>query len=437
MTMTAARDLPEAVVVGVMSGTSGDGIDTVTVRLARRGGRLEWEVLGRGAHAYPPDVAADLRRAMDPARSDVRLITQLHQRIGQLYADAVAAAQADLAARAAEVARSDRSGDERERAGWPGDERERAGRPGDERSASGAAVDLVGLSGQTVYHVPRVEPERGWQVKSTLQLGEAAVVAERCRVVTVSDFRQSDLAAGGQGAPLVPFSDHLLYSLPGASRAVLNVGGIANVTYLPASLDPDAVIAFDTGPGNCLIDEAAQAYLGADRDQDGRAAAAGAVDEAALARLLSDPYFDLRPPKTTGREHFHLGHALALGWPDGPPERPEDLLATLTQLTAVSVADALARFLPGGGADEVLVAGGGARNPELVRRLAAATGRPVATFAQVGYDDKDRETLAMAVMAYMAVHGEPNVLPSATGAGHPVVAGKVCRPAGARWGEAG
>src|SRR5690606_7204540 len=164
--MTAARDLPEAVVVGVMSGTSGDGIDTVTVRLARRGGRLEWEVLGRGAHAYPPDVAADLRRAMDPARSDVRLITQLHQRIGQLYADAVAAAQADLAARAAEVARSDRSGDERERAGWPGDERERAGWPGDARepagrprdapAASGAAVAPAGPSGPTDYPLPRV-----------------------------------------------------------------------------------------------------------------------------------------------------------------------------------------------------------------------------------------------------------------------------------------
>jgi anhydro-N-acetylmuramic acid kinase len=385
------RDLPPAVVVGLMSGTSADGIDTVTVRLAREGGRLVWEVLGRAAYEYPPDVAAGIRRAMDPASSDVLLITQLHQRIGQAYADAVAAAQALH------------------------------------------QVDLVGLSGQTVYHVPRVDETRGWGVKSTLQLGEAAVVAERCRVVTVSDFRQSDLAAGGQGAPLVPFSDHLLYSRPGVPRAVLNVGGIANVTYLPPSLDPAGVLAFDTGPGNCLMDEAAQAYLGRPRDLDGRAAAAGRVDEAALARLLGDPYFALRPPKTTGREHFHLRHALALGWPDGAPERAEDLLATLAELTAVTVADAIARFLPAGDYLEVLVAGGGARNPELVRRLRRATGKPVTTFAEAGYDDKDRETLAMAVMAYMAVHGEPNVLPSATGASHPVVAGKVCRPAGARW----
>lgn len=388
--MPAGRDLPPAVVVGVMSGTSADGIDTVTVRLARQDGRLAWEVLRRAAHAYPDDVAADIRRAMDPERSDVLLITQLHQRIGQAYADAVAAAQTEH------------------------------------------EVDIVGLSGQTVYHVPRVDPSRGWHVKSTLQLGEAAVVAERCRVVTVSDFRQSDLAAGGQGAPLVPFSDHLLYSRPGVARAVLNVGGIANVTYLPASQDPGGVVAFDTGPGNCLMDEAAQAYLGAPRDEDGRAAASGTVDAEALARLLSDPYFALEPPKTTGREHFHLGHALALGWPGGAPERPEVLLATLAQLTAVTVADAMERFLPSDEALEVLVAGGGARNPDLVRRLRRETGRPVTTFAEAGYDDKDRETLAMAVMAYMAVHGEPNVLPSATGATHPVVAGKVCAPAGAR-----
>ncbi len=374
-----------------MSGTSGDGIDTVTVRLARSAGGLEWEVLGRAAHPYPDDVRRDLRRAMDPARSDVLLITQLHQRIGQEYAAAVAAAQA------------------------------------------AHPVDLVGLSGQTVYHVPRVEPERGWEVVSTLQLGEAAVVTERCRVVTVSDFRQSDLASGGQGAPLVSFSDHLLYSRPGAERLVLNVGGIANVTYLPASGSPDGVRAFDTGPGNCLMDEAAQAYLGAERDEGGAAAAAGVVDAEALARLLAEPYFGLAPPKTTGREHFDLAAAIARGWPEGPPSRPEDLLATLCELTAVSVADAVRRFLPVGDEVEVLVAGGGARNPELVRRLRAALGGSVRTFAEVGFDDKDRETLAMAVMAFMAVHGEPNVLPSATGARRPVVAGKVARPAGLAW----
>lgn len=380
-----ARDLKPAVVVGLMSGTSADGIDTVTARLERVNGRLRWEVLGRGAREYPPDVASDIRRAMDPDRSDVLLVTQLHQRIGQEYAAAVSAAQ--------ELHR----------------------------------VALVGLSGQTVYHVPRVEPERGWHVKSTLQLGEAAVVAERCRVVTVSDFRQSDLAAGGQGAPLVPFSDHLLYSQPGTARVVVNIGGIANVTYLPADGNPDGVLAFDTGPGNCLMDEAAQAHLGTERDESGAGAAAGDVDEAALERLLEDPYLALRPPKTTGREHFHLRHAMSLGWPGGYSGRPEDLLATLSELTARTIASAI-RDVASGHDVEVLVAGGGARNPSLMRRLREQLGTTVKTFAELGYDDKDRETLAMAVMAYMAVNGEPNVLPSATGASRPVVAGKVARP---------
>ena len=380
-----ARDLKPAVVVGLMSGTSADGMDTVTVRLQRVAGRLEWEVLGRGTREYPADVADDIRRAMDPASSDVLLLTQLHQRIGQEYAATVAAAQQQH------------------------------------------RVDLVGLSGQTVYHVPRVEPDRGWHTKSTLQLGEAAVVAERCNVVTVSDFRQSDIAAGGQGAPLVPFSDHLLYSRPGIARVVVNIGGIANVTYLPADGRPDGVLAFDTGPGNCLMDEAAQAHLSAPRDDDGTVAASGDVDAAALERLLAEPYFGMQPPKTTGREHFHLRHAMASGWPEGFEGRPQDLLATLSELTARTVASAI-RGLTAGQTAEVLVAGGGARNPELMRRLRSHLSTTVMTFADLGYDDKDRETLAMAVMAYMAVNGEPNVLPSATGAKRAVVAGKVSNP---------
>lgn len=379
------RDLEPAVVVGLMSGTSADGIDTVTVRLKRAAGRLEWEVLGRGTREYPADVAEEIRRAMNPASSDVLMLTQLHQRIGQEYAAAVAAAQEQQ------------------------------------------DVDLVGLSGQTVYHVPRVEPDRGWHTKSTLQLGEAAVVAERCRLVTVSDFRQGDLAAGGQGAPLVSFSDHLLYSRPGTARVVVNIGGIANVTYLPADGRPDGVLAFDTGPGNCLMDEAAQAHLSANRDEGGSVAASGDVDTAALDRLLTDPYYGLRPPKTTGREHFHLRHAMALGWPEGFEGRPQDLLATLSELTARTVASAI-RDLTAGQSAEVLVAGGGARNPELMRRLRSHLATPPMTFADLGFDDKDRETLAMAVMAYMAVNGEPNVLPSATGAERAVVAGKVSRP---------
>lgn len=372
-------------VLGLMSGTSMDGIDTVTVRLERRGGALSWSVLARASHPYGEALRARLRRAMDPQHSDVVLLTELHQEVGRAYAEAAAAAQAEH------------------------------------------ALDLAALSGQTVYHIPRTSPERGWSVVSTLQLGEASVVVERCSVPTVSDFRQSDLAAGGQGAPLVPFSDLQLLQRPGRRVAVQNVGGIGNVTLLPADGDPSAVLAFDTGPGNCLIDEAMGALFAAPFDEGGRVASSGRVDEEALARLLADPYFRLPPPKTTGRELFTLAWALDRGELAGA--EPADAVATLTELTAASIAEAYQRFvLPGGRLDEVLVAGGGARNPALLRSLRARLEAPVRTVREAGLDDKDRETLAMAVMGYMAYHGEPNVLPSATGARHPVVAGKVCRP---------
>ncbi|MCC6310902.1 MAG: anhydro-N-acetylmuramic acid kinase [Trueperaceae bacterium] len=374
-----------------MSGTSLDGVDTVTARLERVGGALRWEVIARAAHVYPDALAARLHAALKPESSDVILLTELHQEVGLFYAEVVAAAQA----------------------------RDR--------------VDLVALSGQTVYHIPRVEPERGWHVKSTLQLGEATVVTERCRVTTVSDFRQSDFSAGGQGAPLVSFPDSVLYAAPGVSRAVINLGGIANVTYLPASGDPDGVLAFDTGPATCLLNEAAARFAGEPFDRDGRLALAGTVDGLALERLLADPYFALRPPKTTGREHFHLDAALARGWPDGAPDLP-DLMATLAELTVRTVADGLADHLTPLGVDEVLVAGGGARNPALLEGLRRAMSAPVRGFAELGFDDKDRETLAMAVMGYFCVHGEPNVLPSATGARWPVVAGKVSRPWSGRTG---
>lgn len=372
-----------------MSGTSLDGVDTVTVRLQRSGGRLRWEVTSRSATPYPAALRERLVAAIDPARSGLVLITELHQQVGQFYAEVVASAQ---------------------------------------RAAAGdGVIDLVALSGQTIFHIPRPDPARGWTVKSTLQIGEAAVVTETCRVTTVAEFRQSDLAAGGQGAPLVSFSDHLLYAQPGVARAVLNLGGIANVTYLPADGDPAGVIAFDTGPANCIIDEAMQRFLGEERDEGGRVAAAGTVDAGALRRLLADPYFALPIPKTTGREVYFLDAALERGWSGGDLPAAPDLVATLTALTAQSVALAARTELEPRGLDEVLVAGGGARNDELMRHLRELLGVPTRTFAELGFDDKDRETLAMAVMGYMAFNGEPNVLPSATGARRPVVAGSICR----------
>ena len=366
-------------VISLMSGTSADGVDAVLARLRLRGGELDWEVLGRKSLSYEPDVRSRLLRSMKPESSDVAAITQLHAEVGQVYAEAAAALAGELT--------------------YP--------------------VDLIALSGQTIYHIPRVAEERGWRTVSTLQLGEPSIVAERCGVPVMSDFRQGDMAAGGQGAPLVPFGDRLLYGKEGVNRAVHNLGGISNLTYLPVQGE---VFAFDTGPANCLMDEAAARFVGMAYDRDGSLAAAGEVHQELLGRWLQHPFLLLPPPKTTGRELFELDAFL----PEAPEQLPPaDLLATLCAFTAGSIAAAYREFVIPLGLDEILLAGGGALNPTLVAKLREELPVSVRTFEELGYDARDREALAFAVMAYCGFHGLPNTLPSATGASRPVVAGKL------------
>jgi anhydro-N-acetylmuramic acid kinase len=377
-------DLPPLQVLGVMSGTSLDGMDAVLARFERHGGGLSWSVVARAEAAFDGVLRRRLLRAIEPGGADVVELTMLHAEVGEAYAALCAAVAAEH------------------------------------------AVDLVALSGQTMYHIPRIDPARGWRAIATLQLGEPTRVVERCGLPVVSDFRQSDMAAGGQGAPMVPFGDLHLFGERGVRRAVHNLGGIANVTVLPADGDPAGVIAFDTGPANCLLDEAVAATTGADFDRDGALAAAGTVDATLLARLLAHPFLVLPPPKTTGREVFNLREVLPEGvgaW------SPPDLLATLTAYTAETIALAYRRWVLPGGLDEVLLAGGGALNPALVRELRARLpGLPMPTFEELGWRSKDRETLAFALMGYAAWFGLPNTLPSATGARRAVVAGRVARP---------
>ena len=386
--MTPARpwpaDLAPLRVLGLMSGTSLDGMDAVLVRFERRGGRLHWTVVARAQADFAPALRARLLRSIEPGGADAIELTQLHAEVGEAYADLCATV------------------------------------------ASDHAVDLIALSGQTVYHIPRVDPARGWRTVSTLQLGEPTRVLERCGVPVVSDFRQGDLAAGGQGAPMVPFGDLHLFAAAGVRRAVHNLGGIGNVTLLPADGDPGAVLAFDTGPANCLLDEAAAEVAGLPFDRDGRLAASGAVDDALLARLLDHPYLRLPPPKTTGREVFNLREL----FPEGLARwSAADLLATLTAFTAASTADAYRRWVLPRGLDEVLLAGGGAMNATLVDQLRRRLpGVPMRTFEELGWASKDRETLAFALMGYAAWFGLPNTLPSATGARRAVVAGRLLRP---------
>ncbi len=374
-------DLPPLNILALMSGTSLDGVDAVLVRLRREDSKLEHRVLARASEPYPSSLRGRLQRAMNPATSDVALLTQLHAEVGHAYANLAAEVQ--------------ESANER--------------------------VDLVALSGQTIYHIPLKDEAKGWRTPSTLQLGEASLVAERCFVPVYSDFRQGDMAAGGQGAPLVAFGDLHLFHKPGVTRAVHNLGGISNLTYLPANGDPNEVFAFDTGPANCLIDEAMERFYGLEYDSDGRHAASGQADDRVLSDLTAHPYLQRPPPKTTGREVFTLAEVEK----EVPLKRlePDDLIATLTAFTAASIVEAYERFVPH--VNEIVFAGGGALNRALVAMLRERLETNVSTFADLGWNAKDREALAFAVMGYFARHGLPNTLPNATGARRAVIAGKL------------
>ena len=379
-------------VLGVMSGTSMDGLDAVLVRFEGGGDApLSWEIVGRASEPYEPALRRRLVTAIRPGGADVVELTRLHAELGERVADLVERLRAD-----------------------------------------GARIDLVAMSGQTVWHEPRVQDAPGAVVPSTLQIGEPSRVVARCDVPVASDLRQGDLSEGGQAAPMVSFGDWRLFGRDGVARAVQNLGGIANVTWLPPDGDPTRVMAFDTGPSNCLMDELAEAGLNRAFDEDGRVAASGRVDDAVLARLMAHPYLHLAPPKTTGREEFNLTELASSGLAALPVA---DALATAAAYTVASVAEAYRRWLVPLGLDEVLLAGGGARNPVIVdglRRELGATGAEVRTFEEIGLRSSDREAVAFALMGYELWHRRPNVLPAATGARRAAISGRLGFPTPAR-----
>lgn len=289
-----------------------------------------------------------------------------------------------------------------------------------------ATVDAIGSHGQTVWHRPPAEGRRG----ATLQLGDAATIAERTGRPVVSDFRTRDVAAGGQGAPLVPWTDQILFAVPHRTRALQNLGGIGNVTRVPPRGSAEPVWAFDTGPANSLIDAAVEIATGGRHhyDRDGRLAARGRVDEALLADLLRHPYFAAEPPKSTGREEFgrpFVERLVEAVQPEGDQDWM-DLVATLTELTARTVADAYRRWVVPRGVDEVVLTGGGARNSVLAGRIRALLDPlPVLDGGALDVDPDAKEAVAFAVLAWAHLRGIPANLPSATGAAGPRVLGSL------------
>ncbi len=376
-------------VIGLMSGTSADGVDAVLVDIRGSGHDLTIRLQAHRTFPYPPAFRIRLLEAM--TSGTVADACHLNAALGEWFAKAVL-----RLLRAAQMP---------------------AGR-----------VALIGSHGQTLHHLPRPRREPGiGAVRSTLQLGAPAVIAERTGITTVADFRTRDMAVGGEGAPLTPYLHYLLFHHASLSRAVVNIGGISNLTYLPARGGLAAVRAFDTGPGNMLVDGVMR-HLTADRrtfDRGGRLARAGTPNESLLGTFLDHPFLRRRPPKSTGREEFGerlVGYFLRQGKLLGLSDA--DLAATATAYTARTIAGAR-KFLPGR-VDEVLVCGGGAQNASLMRMLQAEwKGVPVHAIEELGWDGRALEAVAFAVFAYQHSKGVPCNLPKVTGAKKAVVLGLV------------
>jgi anhydro-N-acetylmuramic acid kinase len=371
------------IVVGLMSGTSVDGIDAAIVDISQSDDALLARLLGYHESPIEEPLRARIHTLFDPERSRIDEVCEVNVLLGEAFA---AAAREAL-------------------------------------RRTGVDADLIASHGQTVWH--EVSPGH---TRSTLQLAEPSVIAERLGVTTVADFRHRDIAAGGQGAPLASWGDALLFGDATLARAVQNIGGIANVTWVPPGAQWEAMLAFDTGPGNALIDHAAWRLSGGMQryDVDGAMAAAGRVSDALLSDLLSHPYFALQPPKSTGRELFGAQFAdpyIERGLADGLSAN--DIVATLTAFTAHSIADQYRRFLPGS-PDEVVIGGGGSRNPILMQLLSELLDpAQIRLHEDFGLPSLGREAVYFALMGHEALHGRPNTVPTCTGASHAVVMGKV------------
>jgi anhydro-N-acetylmuramic acid kinase len=371
-----------------MSGTSVDGIDVAVVDIAGRGWSKKISPVALGAASFTAQVRKQIL-AVSNSETHVATLSRLHTVLGELYAEALMSVC-------------------------------------EQRRVKLSSVDLIGCHGQTIFHDGAGTRFLGRKVATTLQIGDGSVVAERTGIPVVSDFRTRDVAAGGRGAPLVPYVDYFLFRHRKLGRVALNIGGIANITAIPPASKPEDVLAFDTGPGNMVIDAlAARHSKGKLRfDRDGRLAAKGKVDDSLLKVLLRLPYYRQHPPKTAGREQFGREYEERLRGANLPPN---DLIATATALTAASIAGGIERFVsPRMKVDELITSGGGIHNPRLMAYLAGfLPGVTIRTSDEFGIDSDAKEAIAFAILAHESWHRRPSNLPSATGAKRPVVLGKL------------
>ena len=377
-------------VIGLMSGTSADGMDAALVEITGCGPQTKVRQKGFVSLPYSEAFRQEILRLAEGKEGGSHDLCLFSFLLGQLSLDACRAVCAQA-------------------------------------GVDPAQVDLVGSHGQTLYHIPAAEPYIGHMVRGTLQLGEASLICEGLGCPVVSDFRVRDMAAGGQGAPLVPYAEYLLYSQKDKTVGLQNIGGIGNLTVLPRGGAPEDTFAFDTGPGNMVMDQVISRITGGEKryDKNGEMAAQGRFHPALLADMLQDPYLRLPPPKSTGREFYGepyvdqlMEKARALQISD------LDILATATRFTAECIGVAVRDFCPVK-PDYLVVGGGGSLNPTLLRDIRQVLGFPVLVNEDLGYDSEAKEAVAFAILANECIHGIANNVPSVTGARHPVVMGKI------------
>ncbi len=377
-------------VIGLISGTSADGIDAALVRITGNGTSTRLHQLAFTTLPYPPKLKELILKNSLPGTGSVDLLCELNILIAHYFADA-----------ARRVARN---------AGY-----------------SFSKIDLIGSHGQTVHHLPAPKRIFGKTVRSTLQIGDPSTIAKLTGVPTVGDFRTADMAVGGEGAPLVPYFDYLMFRSKTKNRILLNLGGIANFTALPKNCSPREVLAFDTGPANMVIDACMKKFYRKEFDRGGATAFRGELLPDLLMKMMGHPYFAQRPPKSTGRELFGKMFISKL-LKETKGLRREDVVATVTELTAFSVFDQYHRFIARKmKVDEVLVSGGGVHNHAIMEALRdyfpAASVKPL---DQLGFSSDAKEAVCFAVLANETIMENPSNVPSVTGARLPVVLGKIC-----------
>jgi len=382
-----------SLVLGMMSGTSADGIDVALARLSGAPPKLNAKLLEHTSVKFPPAARKEILRVAEQHPISAGALSQLNFRLGEIFAAAALAACRKF-------------------------------------RISPKRISLIGSHGQTIFHQGSPMAYLGSLTASTLQIGEGSVIAARTGITTVADFRTADMALGGQGAPLVPYADYLLYRHAKLGRVSLNLGGIANITVLPRAAKPQQVFAFDTGPANMLIDALVSHHTRGRRrfDANAQLASQGRSLPALLNELLRDPYLKLSPPKSTGREYYgqaYVQKVLALA--RRHRAKPDDTIRAATIFTALSVVDALNRFvLPKTKIHQLIVSGGGVHNPLILAQLSAALpGIEVLPSSRLGIPEDAKEAFAFALLAYEAFHQRPANLPSATGARGAAILGKI------------